>query len=341
MKIWLPTIRTGSGSDVFVMRLADGLQAAGHEAVIQWFGHRYELAPWLLRSIPAPHHTDIIHTGSWQGFAFKRENIPLVVTEHHYAPHPSLLPYKSNLQSLYHNYYISQFTKRTYALADAIVTVSDFCAKAMRQDLPYPVAVIHNWIDVSQFHPKIIPNANTSHPPFKLLFVGNPSKWKGADILPILATELGPDFEILCLGGLRKGWSNKPLPYNMRILPKTSPDKMPEVYLAANAALIPTRYETFGYVALEAMACGLPVIGFANSGTAEVCVHGETALLAETNNISQLAEYARRLAKDPSLCEQLGTAGRIRVLAHFAEEKAISSYLRIYEDLIDSRKIHG
>lgn len=45
--------------------------------------------------------------------------------------------------------------------------------------------------------------------------------------------------------------------------------QMSGVYQSVDAALVPTRYEEFGYVALEAMACGLPVVGFNSSGTSE------------------------------------------------------------------------
>ena len=45
LRIWLPSLRAGSGVDVFATRLAEGLARAGHEPLLQWFEHGYELKP--------------------------------------------------------------------------------------------------------------------------------------------------------------------------------------------------------------------------------------------------------------------------------------------------------
>jgi glycosyltransferase involved in cell wall biosynthesis len=329
LKVWLPAVRAGSGADIFVLRLAAALRHAGHEPLLQWFDHRYELMPWRLRRMPAPAGTDVIHTGSWQGFAFQRVGLPLVVTEHQYIAHPSFTPHRRRLQALYHRTFIGPCARRSYRQADALVAVSEHTAAAMRADLQRPVEVIHNWVDCDHFTPSAAPEVAHARP-FRLLFVGNPSRWKGADILPSLAEQLGGDFEIQCLGGLRKDFDASHLPDNMMLLPRTEPEHMPELYRAADAVLVPTRYEAFGYVAVEAMACGVPVLGFASTGTAEVALHGETALLAPVDDVAQLAVYARQLAADHSLRNRLAHAGRQRALDYFDEPKAIASYIEIY-----------
>lgn len=336
LRIWLPAIRAGSGADVFVSRLAKGLRDAGHDPVLQWFAHRYELMPWRLSRQAAPDGTDVIHAGSWQGFAFGRQGIPLVVTEHQYVDHPAFAPHRRALQTLYHRWFIGPCTRRSYRCADALVAVSHHIAEPMRRDLRRPVEVIRNWVDCNSFAPEDSPRGGGTRP-FKLLFVGNPSRWKGADVLPVLAGMLGMDFEIHCLGGLRKGFDDAALPANMKLLPQMALAQMPQAYQSVDAALVPTRYEAFGYVALEAMACGLPVLGFDSTGTAEVAVHGETALLAPVDDVVQLAAYARQLAADRTLCQRLGRAGRHRALMHFDEPGAIAAYVALYRRLIGGR----
>jgi glycosyltransferase involved in cell wall biosynthesis len=330
LKIWLPALATGSGSSVFVQRLARGLERQGHTPVVQWFAHASELAPWLLGRVPAPAGTDIVHANTWQGFAFKRSGIPLVVTEHHYVSHPLLTPLKRPLQRLYHHLLIARFNRWSYAAADAVTTVSQFCADAMAPVLRTPAQVIPNWVDTEAFAPSTQPRRPG---PFRLLFVGNPAPWKGADILPLLAQRLGSDVEILCMGGLRKGFRQDELPGNMTLLPPRPPEAMPLAYHEADAALVPTRYETFGYVAAEAMACGLPVLGFDRAGTGEICRHEETALLAPVDDIDTLERYIRRLLADRALAERLGKAGRQRALALYSEEPAIRAYVSLYQRL--------
>ena len=81
MKIWLPAIQGRSGADVFTLRLCEALRREGCDAEISWFPNFYELFPFLLRGVPPPPGTAIIHANSWNAFAFKRKSIPLVVTE--------------------------------------------------------------------------------------------------------------------------------------------------------------------------------------------------------------------------------------------------------------------
>jgi glycosyltransferase involved in cell wall biosynthesis len=336
LRVWLPTIRAGSGADVFVQRLAAGLERAGHIANVQWFDHRYELTPWRLRRFEPPIGTDVVHANSWTGFAFKRAILPLVVTEHQYVAHPAFAPYQGFLQGIYHRNFIERCMRSSYAAAAAVIAVSEFCAVPMRKKLGQPVQVIHNWVDSTMFSPSEHDLERMSAPRVtRLLFVGNPSRWKGADILPLLATTLGSGYEILCLGGLRRSFQQRDLPTNLRLLPRRAPAAMPEVYRSVDMALVPTRYEAFGYVALEAMASGLPVVGFDSSGTAEVCVNNETALLAPVDDVEVLASYARRLAHDPALRSRLGTAGRRRSLAVFSEPQAIEAYIDVYRRVIE------
>ncbi|WP_267222676.1 glycosyltransferase family 4 protein [Dyella silvae] len=319
-----------------MMRLAEGLARAGHDPQLQWFDRAYEWKPWKLRDVQAPVGTDLVHAGSWQGFAFRREDIPLVVTEHQYIRHPEFLPHRGRLQTVYHNLFVSQCVERSYRAADTIVAVSEHAARAMRRNLQHPVHVIHNWVDTKAYSPAQ-PVPRVAGRPFRLLFVGNPSRWKGADVLPELAVRLGSEFDIQCLGGLRHSFDARELPPSMRLLSRVSPEEMPAVYQGVDAVLVPTRYEAFGYVAVEAMACGLPVLGFDSTGTAEVCIHGETALLARMNDVVQLAAYARMLLADTSLCARLGEAGRQRVVAHFCEERAMAAYISLYLELIKGR----
>lgn len=329
MKIWLPMVKAGTGTDVFTERLAAGLAAVGHEAVVQWFSPRLEFTPWRLSHISPPPGTDIIHTNSWQGFAFKRPGIPLVVTEHHYVGHPHFANLRSPAQRLYHALLIKPCLRRSYAHADVLVAVSHNTAAAMSQDFPSrSIVIVHNWIDTSLFCPAAVPES--MHEPFRLLFVGNPARRKGSDLLPELARRLGPDFELHCLGGLRSDIDAIALPANMKTLPRTAPANMPGLYQQMDAVAILARYEAFGFVALEAMACGLPVIGFDSTGTAEVCVNQETALLTPVDDLDRVVASARQLRRHPGLRQQLGAAGRERAVAHFSEAQGIQVYLDVY-----------
>ncbi len=322
---------------MFVERLAAGLARAGHDPIVQWFPHRCELMPWRLKRVPAPPGVDLVHANSWQGFAFKRPGLPLVVTEHHYILHPLFKSHRGTLQRVYHTLFIAQCIQRSYRCADALVAVSNHTAEAMKARFSKPVSVVHNWIDAERYRagvPEVL-TAPRRDRNFRLLFVGNPSRWKGTDVLPKLAARLGERFEIWCLGGLRKSFGRFKGHANLIPLRRVAPDRMPMLYGQVDAVLITARYEAFGYVALEAMACGKPVIGFGNTGTREVCIHDETALLSPTDDLGALAGSCERVASDGKLAERLGVNGYRRALTVFSQTGAISAYLKTYRDLLE------
>ncbi len=334
----MPAIRAGSGADVFVERLADGLREWGHEPCIQWFPHRFELMPWLLRNIKCPPWIDIVHAGSWQGYAFKRPGVPLIVTEHNCVWHPDFLRHRGVLRAVYHESLVRQFVTRTYACADALVANSDVTRGAIRAAFSREAIVIPNWVDTCEFAPCDAQQAKPSRP-FRLLYVGNPSPWKGSVLIPELIAALGDDFEVWSLGGLRRA-ARRDAGGRGKLLGRMEPREMPSIYRQIDAVVVLSLYESFGYVALEAMSCGVPVVGFAAPATVEVCGRAGV-LLTEPGNISQVVESARRLATDPKLRCELSVAGRRRAVHSFSQAAAIDGYVKVYRDAIGANRASG
>lgn len=338
LKIWFPAVRAGSGADVFVERLAQALERAGHEPVVQWFEHGYELMPWRLKKFAAPDGVDIVHANSWQAFAFKRKGVPLVVTEHHYVLDPSFRHYKSSLQHLYHRALVDGFMRRSFAAADIVATDSQFTAQVLSRCAGVDVAkVIPLWVDYEKFSPDgYLPDSGDKGA-FRLLYVGNASKRKGADVIPALADRLGGGFEVRCTAGLRDttGISTSA---NVRILGRRSPEELIDEYRHCDAVLVPSRYEGFGYAALEAMACAKPVVGFSCGAVDEVVSNGETGLLCPIDDVEALEAYCRRLAEDREFGRVLGRNGRERAISFFTEESAIKAYLELYRSIAARRQ---
>jgi glycosyltransferase involved in cell wall biosynthesis len=331
--IWLPAVRAGSGADVFVERLAAGLERAGHKPYLQWLNHKYELMPWRLADIPQPAGTDIVHASSWQGFAFKRLGKPLVVTEHHYVLDPAFRPFKSVWQAAYHSTLIDWCMQRSFRAADVITTDSQFTARVLANMARVPHAkVIPLWTDYNTFSPDSLEWPGRKGEVFRLLFVGNASIRKGGDVILPLATSLGPAFEIRCTAGLRanKRHSNAE---NVVSLGRLSLPGLVDEYRKCDAVLVPSRYEGFGYAALEAMACGKAVIGFRCGALDEVVVDGETALMSEIDDLDMLVENCRRLAGDRELLSRLGREGRHRAVVVFDEQEAVNRYISLYRAL--------
>lgn len=116
-------------------------------------------------------------------------------------------------------------------------------------------------------------------------------------------------------------------------LPGTTKDIDAE-YVAAAIFALPSRYEGFGLVTAEAMACGLPALGFADCpGTNELIIDGENGLLAvtdeKTDRAAAFAEKLEQLMQSEELRARLGQKG-IATAARFAPDKILD----LWEELL-------
>lgn len=334
MKIWFPLIVAKSGSDVYVNRLTQSLNRLGIETVVSRFPHYFEFAPHLLSLVKPPADTDIIHTNSWNGFAFHRDKIPLIATLHHPVMAKSYLPYKSIGQTLYHNLLINSYEQKSFSLCDKIIAVSDFSKNSIKYCCENNrIAVIHNYVDTNTFCPSR-ELENNGKDKFRLLYVGNTTARKGFDLLAPIMDQLGDAFLLTATTGIRgKKVRIKSKHNNMRIVGGLQVDELVREYQKSDALLFPSLFEGFGYAPLEAMACGKPVITSDNSALPEVVEHNKTGILCETNNVTDFALACRFLRDNPDKSARYGRNGRKRAVTVFSETRSINQYLDLYREV--------
>jgi len=103
------------------------------------------------------------------------------------------------------------------------------------------------------------------------------------------------------------------------------------VYTSSDLFLLPSEHESFGLSALEALACGVPVIGSDAGGLPEVVKSGRTGFLVEVGDVESAAEHATKLLRDEPLRRRMGDAAREDVVARFAGPAVVDRYLALYE----------
>jgi len=97
--------------------------------------------------------------------------------------------------------------------------------------------------------------------------------------------------------------------------------------------VLPTYREGFPQSVLEAMSCGLPVITTRVRGCREAVVNGVTGILVPAGDASKLAEGVVQLLDNPTTAEQMGVAGRQRVLERYTHEAATERFLTPFRRL--------
>ena len=103
---------------------------------------------------------------------------------------------------------------------------------------------------------------------------------------------------------------------------------------AADLYLLPSDSESFGLSALEAQACGVPVLGYAAGGLPEVVANGETGFLCAVGDVARLAEDGASLLLDPPRYEAMARASRERAIRLFDADAIVSRYVALYERVL-------
>ncbi|MEO1314180.1 MAG: glycosyltransferase family 4 protein [Pseudomonadota bacterium] len=312
MKVWLPLIATATGSEVYARRLAHGLTARGHDVTFDVVAHRYQYAPWLAPISP-PDGTQVTLANTWSAAAFHRRGIPLVSVCHLVVHDPRLTPFKSLAQRIFHAGFIRPLERRAIARATRNIAVSQTVATQMQTHLGAgAVDVVFNGVDTQFFTPG--PRQDTTR--LRLLFVGKPSLRKGFDTVAKILARLGDSAEFICVGP-------EPAPG----LPRpegtyTGHRDRAGVRAAlqdADLLLFPSRMEGCPYVVLEAMACGLPVVGCTATPVEEIAPEG-TGILRAPGDIDGFVRAITALAHDRARLRTMGTKARAHAAQTLSED---------------------
>lgn len=223
-------------------------------------------------------------------------------------------------------------------LADAVLSSSacsaDWIARTSGIDRS-TVTILHSGVDTTHFRPA------AGDPPDRptVVFVGKIERNKGVDVLLDAACTLAkeiPDLR-LCLAGR----GNDRLTSELRARAERHPGllempgfvthaELPALLSGAHVFAAPSAYEGGpGFVYLEAMACGLPVVACAGSGAAEVVHHEENGLLVEPDDRAGLAAALRRLLAQPDDAAEMGRRGR-RYVEQEADTRVCADRLEAY-----------
>lgn len=110
---------------------------------------------------------------------------------------------------------------------------------------------------------------------------------------------------------------------------------------ACDICLLPSRYEPFGTVMIEAWAADRPLIAAAAAGPARVLRDGVDGLLTPIDDVDALVRAIRRVNQEPGLKQAMAAAGAARYRAEFCKEKTVADLLTVYRKLTAARRSLG
>ncbi|MCD6458500.1 MAG: glycosyltransferase family 4 protein [Thermoproteales archaeon] len=203
---------------------------------------------------------------------------------------------------------------------------------------PDKVIVIPNWVDTELFKP--IKNVKKERG--KVIFVGRLEKQK--NVLSLIEAVKNLDDVKLYIygkGSLEKQikekiWKEKITNVYLRGIIKN--ELLPYELNTAEIFILPSLYEGHPKALLEAMACGLPVIGSNVEGIRDLIKEGETGLLCSTTPES-IREKIIYLLNNPEIRKKLGENARKYVVEHFSFKAIIEKELEIHKKLLGLKQL--
>nr|WP_282450765.1 glycosyltransferase family 4 protein [Marinobacter xestospongiae] len=304
-----------------------GLNENGIRSEITWLPKRAEFLPWSVAIPKPPSWANIVHTNTWIHSRFIPKHLPLVTTIHHAIHHLDVAQYKGFLRRLYHKHWIIPLEKETILRAKKVVAVSHFAAEtAKRTIVDVPIGVIYNGIDTNIFKPKT--RIKQCKKPFRILYLGSWKLLKGVNLLTPIIKELGKDFELYYTGSLSssdKEIARLPNAHNIGYI--KSEESIAETMNDCDALILPSRSEGFGLVAVEAMACGLPVVASNGSSLSEIIQQDKNGCLCEKDNISDFVKSIRRLAENRRLYQNICIESERVAKNKFSHHTMIKNYI--------------
>jgi N-acetyl-alpha-D-glucosaminyl L-malate synthase BshA len=145
--------------------------------------------------------------------------------------------------------------------------------------------------------------------PSRMIFVGDgPERPRGLE----RAKELGVEDQVLFLG---------------------KHQSVDELLACADLFLLPSKNESFGLAALEALASGTPVIASDMGGLPEVVIHGETGFLFPLGSVDEMGDAGVDLLSDEKKWRRFSNAARADSVARFSKDRIVPKYEALYHDV--------
>lgn len=236
-------------------------------------------------------------------------------------------------------------TKFSMEASDALTAVSKFISESTCESfgIKKPIKVIPNFVDISRFKPdqKGCDRSELALPDEKIIMhMSNYRPVKNADdVIRIfkIVNEKIPS-KLLLVGDGPEAPNVLSLAERMGLKEKTiflgGQDMVESVLCKADLFLLPSASEGFGLAALEALACGVPVIGSVVGGLPELITDGEVGYLEPIGDVEAMAKRSIEILSDDMLHQSMSKNARRLTVEKFDTGDIVKEYYQFYEEVL-------
>ncbi|MEJ2228770.1 MAG: FkbM family methyltransferase [Alphaproteobacteria bacterium] len=178
---------------------------------------------------------------------------------------------------------------------------------------------------------------------FMLLALGRFDPWKSFDVL-ISALKHLPENTYLCLAGMgaraslyRAHAISEGVAHRVRFLGWR--DDQAALLKTCDLCVVPSHHEPLGNVILEAWSLGAPVVAAASEGPSWLISHGDTGMLAEPKNVSDLAEKISEVQQNAKLRQRIAANGNAKWANEFSKDIICRQYVSFLEEAIAAPRV--
>lgn len=235
--------------------------------------------------------------------------------------------------------------KKIMLKCSAVIGVSNKVSNVIRERIQsVPVHTVYNGVDLQMFYP--VDCLTDTSKRLKIITVANLIPIKGLDYLIAAFARVYQKYPAATLDIIGQGILEEKLKaqaeelhisHAVNFLGRQDYSDVAKYMRESDIFVLSSFYEAIGCVYLEAMGCGLPIVGTRSMGIAELIQDGENGMLAEEKNVDSIFEKIMYLADHPEIAKNIGKAGRITVQKYTWEASA-KSLNKIYQSLIEEVK---
>jgi glycosyltransferase involved in cell wall biosynthesis len=234
--------------------------------------------------------------------------------------------------------------RRTVERSDAVICASEYVRRTLPSAIVWPAEVIHPAVDTDLFCPGGPPR------PYRVLFVGSltaATRYKGlSDLLEAidLISKQGYPISLEVVGDgddrsrYEKEAKSRGIAKRVLFSGPLRGERLVQAYWRSVVVAVPSRFDNFPTVAIEAMACARPVVATKVGSVPDLIRDRENGIVVSPGNARSLADGLTEIIEDNNMASRMGDIGRRRAISNLSLAAQAAKTLALYQRVLATHR---